>query len=238
MIHILLFFLFSLHAHADTLLDEFKKEYNWEKDKKSIEALRMQCLEKYALAVPTLIKVMKDPTFPDKNRWMATFLLGNIMGKKASGFLAEFITNPLWMMRLAVLKALLALKETNYADKYAQALRDKSMIVRMQALENIRTLGLQQYADQVWSMLFDPLNYHAQGEKKTRMPILSQVVRAIGDLQYSKAAIALYKMLQKKEYENLIDDIDYGLSKIYKVSSQANGIEAKKSFWRSYFQNH
>ena len=62
-------------------------------------------------AVPVLIKVMKESKYPEQNRWQATMLLGQVMGKKSAPFIAKFIDHPHWMMRVASLKALLALKQ-------------------------------------------------------------------------------------------------------------------------------
>ena len=76
---------------------------------------------------------MKSDKYPEKNRWVATFLLGRIMGKKSSSFVSRFVEHPNWVLRMASLKTLLALKEERYQKKYIKALKDNSFIVRTQA---------------------------------------------------------------------------------------------------------
>src|SRR5665647_2298030 len=72
-------------------------------------------------AVPILIKVMKESKYPEQNRWQATMLLGQIMGKKSAPFIAKFSNHPHWMMRVASLKALLGLRQSEYHAVYAKA---------------------------------------------------------------------------------------------------------------------
>ena len=72
-------------------------------------------------SVPTLIKVMKEASFPERNRWHATMLLGQVMGKKSAPFIARFTEHPAWMMRVASLKALAALDMREYHAIYARS---------------------------------------------------------------------------------------------------------------------
>src|SRR5262245_5877213 len=52
--------------------------------------LKRNALRHKGKSVPTLIKVMKESKFPDQNRWQATMLLAQIMGKKSAPFIAKF----------------------------------------------------------------------------------------------------------------------------------------------------
>ena len=119
-------------------------------------------------AVEALVEVMKNGQYPELNRWIATFMLGRIMGKKASPFLVKFLKHPQWSMRVAALKTLLALKDKRFASAYAHALSDKSMLVRKQALENVKKLSLKETAPMVWAMLYDKKNYHFDKNGKKR----------------------------------------------------------------------
>lgn len=237
-IFFLSFYLLSSSLLASELnsaiVELFKKDYLGKQGIKQLDQLRIKCLKLQAKVVPSLIEVMKGQEYPDRNRWLATFLLARIMGKKASAFIANFIHHPLWIMRLAGLKTLLALKEMKYGEKYAQALSDNSLFVRQQALDNIIKLKLYQFSDIIWNMLFDKKNYEQHGDRVVRMPILSKVIRAMGDLNYKKVSIPLTRMIAKKQYESLVYDIDYSLSKIFDIHSPPGGIEAKQKFWLSY----
>src|SRR3989339_1169464 len=138
------------------LNDTYKKELNH----KDLFALKERTLKLAGKSVPVLINVMKSSDYPDKNRWIATFLLGRIVGKKAAPFIAKFSKHPSWVLRMASLKTLLALKQSDYGPVYAEALGDSSLLVRIQALENIKGLKLKSYGSRVWAMLYDQQNYY------------------------------------------------------------------------------
>lgn len=219
--------------NMDPLALKFKLPY---KNKEEFKALKKEVLSMAGKAVPTLVQVMKSSEFPDRNRWMATFLLGRIMGKKASPFLAKFVEHPSWILRLAALKTLMALKQKKYGPLFAKALKDKSYIVRTQALENIRVLGLSNLSHDVWKMLFDKRNYYnpKNKEKKTvfkKTNIIKDVIKTVGDLKFTGAKDALLKMSQKKKYNDIFNEIDYSLSKILKKSSPDGARKIKRIFW-------
>src|SRR5690606_4380601 len=137
------------------LLEQYKQHYS----KAGMERLKEATLNAKFDAVPVLTQVMKDSSFPDKNRWIATSLLGRIMGVKSADYISKFSEHPNWMMRLASLKTLLSLNQTQYKGIYAKALKDSSLIVRYQALENIAIMKIDDLAPHVWAMLYDKSNY-------------------------------------------------------------------------------
>ncbi len=223
-------------AIKETLLARYQKEY---KDKLELNKLKADTLALNGKAVPALIEVMKNNKYPDKNKWMATFLLGRIMGKKSSPFIAKFSQHPNWIMRMASLKTLLALGEKGYGKIFVKALKDKSYIVRVQALENLRQMELKQYAAYVWAMLYDKQNYHIakkqKGEAnqaKKRSHIIKQVVKTVGDLDFTEAKTTLLSMVQKDKYKDIFNEMDYALSKITKRKSPAGNIKVKRNFWK------
>ena len=76
--------------------------------KKSLANLKQETLKYSGKSVSAaLIEVMKNGKYPDKNRWVATFLLGQIMGEKSAPFIAKFFKHPSWVMRMASLKTML-----------------------------------------------------------------------------------------------------------------------------------
>lgn len=211
------------------ILSEFKKDLS----NAEVLKLKKRTLTYSGKAIPSLIKVMKSDQYPDKNRWVATFLVGRIMGKKSAAFLAKFLNHPSWVMRMASLKTLLVLKETQFANEYAKALKDGSLLVRKQALENIRKLNLTAKAPQVWSMLYDKRNYYApkDGSKK-RTNIISDVIETVGDLKFKDARAPLLSMIQKDKYKDIFEEIDYSLGKIIGKKSPEDS-EMKKRFWKN-----
>lgn len=223
-------------AIKERLLARYEKTY---KDKLELQKLKADTLALNGKAVPALVQVMKSNKYPDKNKWMATFLLGRIMGKKSSPFIAKFSQHPSWIMRMASLKTLLALSEKGYGKIYVNALKDKSYIVRVQALENLRQMNLKEFAPYVWQMLYDKKNYHIakkkKGEKedsKKRSHIIKKVVKTVGDLDFTKAKPTLLSMVQKVRYDDIFDEMDYALAKLTKRKSPAGNKKVKRNFWK------
>jgi HEAT repeat protein len=185
----------------NVLLQKYMMNYS---DKNQIAALKSETLKHAGESVEALIEVMKNGKYPDKNRWVATFLLGQIMGDKSAPFLVKFLKHPNWVLRMASLKTLLALKQSNYGHEYATLLTDNSFIVRTQALDNIRTLHATNYAPQVWAMLYDKKNYYqptmnGKALKSKRSNIIKSVINTVGELKFEKAKDPLIKMIQKAE---------------------------------------
>ncbi len=215
-------------AVKEIITSEFKKDLN----NKDVLKLRKQVLSYSGKAIPALIDVMKKETYPDKNRWVATFLVGRIMGKKSSPFLAKFLKHPNWVLRMASLKTLLALKEKKYSALYGKALKDNSFIVRKQALDNIRTLEARDQAPVVWSMLYDKRNYYApkDGSKK-RTNLIREAIKTVGDLKFEKAKKPLLSMIQKDKYQDIFKAMDYSLTKITgKKSPEDKAMKIR--FWK------
>lgn len=181
-------------------------------------------------AVPILIKVMKESKYPEQNRWHATMLLAQIMGSKSAPFIAKFADHPHWMMRVASLKALLGLKQADYHAVYSKALKDPSLIVRVQALDNISQLKITKLAPDVWSMMYDQTNYTGEKGARKRTSIVKSIIRTVGDVKYKEAQKPLAKLIQKPKYQDLIEDLDYSLEKITGETSP-NSVEQRRKFW-------
>lgn len=217
----------------NALLQKYMQNYN---DKIQMAALKSETLKHGGDSVGALIEVMKNAKYPDKNRWMATFLLGQIMGDKSAPFLAKFLKHPHWVMRMASLKTMLALKQKNYAKQYAGLLKDDSFIVRAQALDNIRTLKSKEAAPEVWAMLYDKKNYYqptmnGKALKAKRSNIIKNVILTVGDLKFEKAKAPLIKMIQKDRYNDIFPEMDQSLMKITGLTSPKE-MQKKRIFWQ------
>ncbi|MFN8371145.1 MAG: HEAT repeat domain-containing protein [Bacteriovoracaceae bacterium] len=205
-----LVFYFQIAIASDVLLKEFKADPN----KKSLDKLRSKVLKIGAPAVPSLITIMKSEEYPENSRWMATFLLGRIAGNKASPFIAKFLKHPNFLMRLASLKTLLILKEDKRGDEFSALLKDPSLIVRYQALDNIKTLKLSKEAPHVWAMMFDEQNYAGKKGARKRTNIIKKVVETVGELKYIPAKDKLVAMTKKSEYADIKSELNYSLAKM------------------------
>ena len=210
------------------LREKLKKVYDKALEKNRLE---QDILKASGKAVPVLIEVMKSDSFPDANRWLATFLLGKIMGKKASPFIVKFTDHPLWTLRMAALKTLLALGDTRYAKDYARALKDDALLVRGQALENIVRLNLKGEAPSVWAMLHDKRNYYDQKKKEGKTHIVKSIIRAVGQLELDPALGTLVSMIQKDEHLDIYPDIEYSLHRITGKKRPSGGIQDRRRYW-------
>ncbi len=192
--------------------------------------IKRQTMNHKAKAVPVLIKVMKESKYPEQNRWQATMLLGRVMGKKSAPFIAKFADHPHWMMRVAALKALLGLRQNEYHSVYAKALRDPSLIVRVQALDNISQMKIESLAPNVWSMMYDQSNYSGDAGSRKRTSIVKSIIRTVGDVRFARAQKSLTKLIQKPKYQDLIEELDYSLEKITGQVSP-NTVDGRRQFW-------
>ncbi|MCY4644866.1 MAG: HEAT repeat domain-containing protein [Bacteriovoracales bacterium] len=217
----------AISNDTDALLAQFSKR---DDSALFLSSLRKRTLSMGPRAVPALVKVMKEDTYTDKKRWLATFAIGKIMGKKSLPFISKFTHHPNWILRLAGLKTLLALKDPSSKEFYRKALKDPSLIVRLQALENIRELGIKEYAQDVWKMIFHKHNYKGKKGQRKRTVIISKAIRALGDLEYRPAKKSLIKLIQSKKYGDIVRDIDYSLSKMTKKKSPSQ-VQEKIAFW-------
>ncbi len=215
------------------LLNRYAMNYN---DKKQMAKLKSDTLNLSGQSVEALIEVMKNGKYPDKNRWMATFLLGQIMGDKAAPFLVKFLQHPHWVMRMASVKTLQYLKQKQYVGEYISLLHDDSLLVRSQALETIQKLQIKEAAPYVWAMLYDKRNYYVPTEKgkelrSKRTHIIKQAINVVGDLKFQEAKSPLLKMIQKKKYEDIFPEMDGALVKITGKTSPKEDHSKKKIYW-------
>ncbi len=239
-----LFFSINISASVNTkanqsvLTTKLERQFKYNLKGKDMEKLKQQVLKLKGKSVAALINVMKNDKYPDKNRWMATFLLGRVMGKKSAPFISKFSQHPNWVMRMASLKSLLALGETQYSDIYKKSLKDNSLIVRYQALENVKKLNLQSLAPNIWAMLYDKRNYHVNEKLKSskRAHIVKEIIATVGDLKFEKAKKPLLTMIQKEKYSDIHSEISKTLEKITGRKAPTKSLKDKKQFWAKYAQ--
>lgn len=221
----------SLDKEDAVTIERFQQMFMMDGRTPGLQAmLKRNAFKHKQKAVPVLIKVMKESKFPEQNRWHATMLLAQIMGPKSAPFIAKFADHPHWMMRVASLKALLGLRQSDYAAVYSKALKDPSLIVRFQALDNISQMKITKVAPDVWNMMYDQTNYTGEKGSRKRTSIVKAIIRTLGDLRYTDAKKPLAKLIQKPKYQDLIEDLDYSLEKITGETSP-NSVKGRRQFW-------
>lgn len=221
----------KMHKADD--LEGLKKLYSGVvKQKSQLQILKTETLKFKQKAVPLLIEVMKKESYPIENRWVATFMLGRIMGKKSSEFISKFADHKNWMMRLASLKVLLHLDQKKYLGIYSRRLEDKSLIVRHQALQNIRQMKLKKLGPYVWKMLYNKQNYVGLKGQRKRSNIIKDAIKTVGELNFDKAKKPMLKMMSKKKYRDVYSELDYALNQLSDKKSPDGSISKKQHFWK------
>ncbi len=215
----------AISAETD-LLQKFLQE------KITAKELRSYALSMGTKSVPVIIKVMKEGRFPDQNRWVATFLLAQLMGNKSAPVLAKFLKHPLWMMRLASLRTLLILKQTQYELEYVALLNDPALLVRKQAMENIEKLKLKKAASAVVSVM-----KHSRNPKDKDPMMVEQAARTIAALDYRPATKELFNSFEDKDLKNSYASINDSLEILSRRKSPPGSWEIKRAFWKSQLNN-
>ncbi|MCB9091109.1 MAG: HEAT repeat domain-containing protein [Halobacteriovoraceae bacterium] len=228
----LLILILSSQSFSSDRIGQLKTNFLKEtKSPAEYKKLEREVLKLANKSVPTLIEVMKSEKYPEKNRWLAIISLSRIMGQKSIPLIVKYLEHPHWMLRMAALKVMQIFRQAKLKAQIEKRLFDKSMLVRVQALETIKSLNLVSSAKSVWKMLFDEKNYikNKKGELKSS-EVLNKVIGVIGELKYNKAKKPLVKLMKKQEFSHLVPAIDQSLQKITGKESPKS-VASKKAFW-------
>ncbi len=236
-----IFFCFSFssensHAIAKSLsLDTEHEKLNslFLNEKTNAKYLRAQTLGLGNKSVPVLVKVMKEGAYPDDNRWVATFLLAQLMGIKSAPFLVKFLGHPNWMMRLASLRSLLFLKQNQYEKNYTKLLKDPSLLVRKQAIENIEKLKIKNAGRAVLGLMKEN-----QILSQRDPIILEQAIRTLASLKYQPAQDDLVLAMEDKSYQEYYPSLNYALESLTGRKSPPGSWEKKRVYWRQSTSIH
>ena len=135
-------------------------------------------------------------------------------------------------MRMASLKTLLALGETRFPHAYGKALKDKSLLVRKQALENIRRMSLKTMAPLVWQMLHNEQNYYTGKGRQSYTNFIRDIIKTVGELKFKRALKPLLSMVQKDQYNGIFPEIEYALAKITGKRIPRGDNKIKRRYWK------
>ncbi len=213
-------------SSSSELKNEFQSKSILRKD---LEFLREKSLALAGQAVPVLLEVMKQPSYHLKKRWVATFLLGQIMGKKAGPLLIRYTEHPEWMMRMAALKTLRGIKFEKETSFYSKVLQDKSYLVRKEALLSIAQIKDKNLGEDVWKQIFKKDNYKKTKKGFFRTELVGLAIRTLGDIGHDGHKSELKKMLDKKRYQDIHNDIRYALDKFSGSKKNNNKVILIKS---------
>jgi hypothetical protein len=164
--------------------------------------------------VPILFEVMKNQKMSEQSRWLATMLVGKTLGKRSIDYLSKYAVHPEVILRLASLKSLLSLEAKDQSMVFKNALFDKSLLVRKQALEAVRKLRIDDAGPELIKMLVDRKNYFMKNKRLKRSPIIKNIIITIGALKIKKTKRLLVSMRKKAAYEDLFPSLDLAISRL------------------------
>lgn len=164
--------------------------------------------------VPILFEVMKSQKMSEQSRWLATMLVGKTLGKRSVDYLSKYAVHPEVILRLASLKSLLSLEAKDQSTVFKNALFDKSLLVRKQALEAVRKLRIDDAGPELIKMLVDKKNYFMKNKRLKRSPIIKDIITTIGALRIKRTKRLLVSMRKKAAYEDLFPSLDLAISRL------------------------
>lgn len=182
--------------------------------------------------IKNLIEVVKNEKSLDEWQWLAISSLARLTQVKSTPLLIKYTQHKEWNIRLAALKSLIALKYKE-PKVYAALLKDKSMIVRIAALEGIQILEISKLTPNIWNMFGDKKNYVQVGKDIKRSEILSLAIESLSKFKSKKTKERLIKILRKSDYEDLWDEVDQVLRGWSRQKVPGSNVLARRSYWLS-----
>jgi hypothetical protein len=201
------------------------------RNKQQIEKVRKAALKMGGRSVPVLMSVMQNDAYPDRSRWVATFLIAQIMGKKSKKFLAKNISHPHWLIRMASLKSLQMLGAKEFQKSFETALFDNAMVVRSQALQTIERMQFKNSGAAVLRMLEDEKNYREIKGVQKRTSIVSKIIRVLGNLKFLKAKGTFLTLIKDQKNNDIFYQLNTSLEKITGLKAPKGSREQKRKFW-------
>ena len=179
-----------------------------------LEAVRKALRDNPKDSLRTFMSVISNKEFPDRSRWLSLILISKTMGRKSVPLLAKYLEHPNWMLRSAAIKSLKSLKVSDKNDLYRKLLKDKSYIIREQALDVISTLKIKSLKYDVLEMFGDKTNYIKTTNGLKASEVLKKVIKTLVALD-TKESISLLRRLKKSQLaSNIHNQIDLAIKQI------------------------
>lgn len=142
-------------------------------------------------AVPSLITLAQDHKKTDTARYLAIMAAAKIGGAQSAPLLITLLKDPVWMIRMASLRAMGALNNPKTKDAVLPLLKDSSLLVRLEAVDAVERLKPDGAAQALAQTLQDPANFH-HGKAQW---VPNRVVRALVALDARAQVIDLKPLL-------------------------------------------
>ncbi|MCC7441725.1 MAG: HEAT repeat domain-containing protein [Bdellovibrionales bacterium] len=165
-------------ALASTPLGEIREDLA-DREGRDFTKLLVTWKRRYGTAaVPHLLKIARDRTAPDPDRYISTLAVARLGGGATAEWLAPLLKDGSWMVRMAALRALTVLREQRTAPLVLALLRDPALVVRREAAEAVAVLKPAGSAEALLESLKDHGNYRngkAQWVPQRALDALTQV---------------------------------------------------------------
>jgi HEAT repeat protein len=127
----------------------------------SFELLTQSWTKTYgAQAFQPLLKIAKDKTLLDTERYIAMMSAAKLGGEAAIPTLIPLLHDHSWMIRGGALRALTVIGNSAAGASILPLAHDPALVVRIEAIDALRTLRPQGSVQTLVGMLEDKLNYH------------------------------------------------------------------------------
>ncbi len=199
--------------------------------KQSFRTLLNSWQKKYGVkAVNPLMKLARYKRLPDRDRYIALMSATKIGGKAMAPRIVRFLKDKSWLMRSGSLRALRVLKDRKYGKATLPLLKDKSLIVRNEAVKTIGRLRPKGTVRALIRTLHDPKNYHkgkAQWVPQKALQILVKLKPK------AKTAKYLRPLLFKEKDKVFLKQIVRAIEKISKMTfPEKMNLNEKIIFWK------
>lgn len=112
-------------------------------------------------ALQPLIQIASDKKNKDSDRYIALMSAAKLGGTGTTPQLIPFLHDPSWMLREGALRALCAVGNSQTGEATLLLLHDPALVVRVEAIETVKTLKPKGAVKALFATLKDEHNYHA-----------------------------------------------------------------------------
>ena len=178
--------------------------------------------------VKFLEQVAFDRTASLQTRWRAVTTMGRLDPLAFRPALDKALNSSEWFMRNSALIALLMDERSRAVAWSMRALDDKALVVRTQAVNNLRELGAREAEPLLWAQISAPHNFRG----KESLWIREHIARALASLA-SPGRVKSFQRLLVDEDERLHRWAVVGLENLtgYKLSSEGEPVETSRRKW-------
>ncbi len=146
-------------------------------------------------AVPTLSDIFLDMRMRWQSRWIAGMGLGRLGGEQSREALTSGLTDPLFLIRMAAVKAMGNMNDMTLAPLMRSTLSDKAMVVRSAAADALGQIQDPGAVPDLVAEFSHDRNFH----RGRSLWVREHIIDALGDIGDNQALPTVISALQEKE---------------------------------------